>query len=364
MKLPPKQVRIIHKILPYGVISFVFGVIYLCIESGILGDSTSYPSTGVSYNFAVSIIVLPISALLFGLLIGTIETLYISNYFGRKSLLAKIISKTSIYILSIVVFLLSTSLIANSINNDLDYLDPILWDTTAKFVFNGSFWSIVIFVASIVVISLLYAEFTAYLGQDVTENFFRGKYHRPIEEERIFMFLDMKSSTTIAEKLGHLRYFEMLQEYYIDLSDPIVDTRGLIYQYVGDEIVVSWDMKKGLMDDNCFNCFVLMKKCLEEKSQKYHDKYGVIPTFKAGFHSGKVTTGEIGKIKKDITFTGDVLNTTARIQALCNSYDVDLIFSETILFQLSSALQARFNSLGKVELRGKNAAVALHCLKN
>lgn len=363
MSLSPKSLRVIQRIIPYGVISFSFGIIYLLIEFGLLGDSTSYPSTGVPYNFAVNIITLPIASLLFGFLIGTIETLYISKYFGQRSLAVKIISKTTIYILSIIAFLLFTSLVGNSINADLSLLDPTLWKNTIIFLFNWAFWSVVIYIANIVIISLLYAEFTAYLGQDVTDNFFKGKYHRPIEEERIFMFLDMKSSTTFAEKLGHVRYFEMLQEYYIDLSDPIVDTRGLIYQYVGDEIVVSWDMKKGLSNNNCIRCFELMKEGLKEVSQKYEDKYGLIPTFKAGFHSGTVTTGEIGKIKKDITFTGDVLNTTARIQALCNSYGVDLILSESILTQLSSSLQARFKSLGKVELRGKNNTIELFALK-
>ncbi len=52
-----------------------------------------------------------------------------------------------------------------------------------------------------------------------------------------------------------------------------------------------------------------------------------MPEFKAGFHIGKVITAEIGVIKKDIIFTGDVLNTTARIQGLSNTYEVDMITS-------------------------------------
>ena len=74
------------------------------------------------------------------------------------------------------------------------------------------------------------------------------------------MFLDMKSSTTIAESLGHVRYFEMLREYYFDLSDPIVKYSGEIYQYVGDEIVVSWKFNSVLENNKCIECFLTLTK--------------------------------------------------------------------------------------------------------
>src|SRR4030095_2713370 len=133
-------------------------------------------------------------------------------------------------------------------------------------------------------------------------------------EERIFMFLDMRSSTTIAENIGHVKFFQMLSECYSDLSEPITMHSGEIYQYVGDEVIVSWKLKKGLKNNNCIQCFFAMKAVIKKQIEKYNEKFGVLPEFKAGFHFGKMITGEIGVIKKEIDFTGDVLNTTARIQ--------------------------------------------------
>ena len=52
-----------------------------------------------------------------------------------------------------------------------------------------------------------------------------------------------------------------------------------------------------------------------------HYQYGVVPEFKAGFHVGFATVGEIGVLKKIIAFSGDVLNTTSRIQSNCNKFD-------------------------------------------
>ena len=77
-----------------------------------------------------------------------------------------------------------------------------------------------VYMAAVIIVSLFYAEVSENIGPGVLANFFTGKYHTPIEEERIYMFLDMKSSTTIAENLGHVKYFEMLREYYSDLSEP------------------------------------------------------------------------------------------------------------------------------------------------
>ena len=173
------------------------------------------------------------------------------------------------------------------------------------------------------------------------------------------MFLDMKSSTTIAEALGHVRYFQLLKEYYYDLSDPIVKHSGEIYQYVGDEVIVSWKLKEGIKNNNCIRCFFAMKRAIKRRTKKYNERFGVTPQFKAGFHVGTVTTGEIGVIKKDIIFTGDVLNATSRIQGLCNTYEVDILISDDLrkMLELDASYQTR--SLGKNELKGKDEKIEL-----
>ena len=196
------------------------------------------------------------------------------------------------------------------------------------------------------------------MGQAVSINFFTGKYHRPKSEDRVFMFLDMKSSTAHAEKLGHIRYFQMLKEYYDDISQPIMHYGGEIYQYVGDEIVITWKAKKDFAK-NALDCFFAMNAALSDQHQKYLSKYEVAPTFKAGLHFGNVTTGEIGSLKKDIVFTGDTLNTTARIQSLCNQYEVELLVSEVLMNTMKSKGAYDFKSLGKVQLRGRHQEIEL-----
>jgi adenylate cyclase len=212
-------------------------------------------------------------------------------------------------------------------------------------------------------IMLFFSEVSDNLGQGVLKNFLIGMYHKPREEERIFMFLDMKSSTTIAEKLGHVQYYKLLNDYYADITTAIIQTSGEIYQYVGDEIVVSWKLKHGLRNNNCLRCFFLIKEIFNRASEKYIKEYRMVPGFKAGLHYGKVTTGEIGVVKKEIIFTGDVLNTTARIQCTCNAYDVDILVSNDLLAKLKAEGQYVFSEIGECDLRGKDEKVKLQTVK-
>ena len=177
------------------------------------------------------------------------------------------------------------------------------------------------------------------------------------------MFMDMKSSTTIAEKIGNKQYFNLLNELFADVTDTILSAEGEIYQYVGDEVVISWSLDRGVKQANCLNCFNNIRERLGELEPLYMAKYGVVPQFKAGLHYGPVTAGEIGTIKKDIVYSGDVLNTTSRIQEQCNHYNVDFLISKQTLELIGKNIPYEVVHLGDIELRGKKNRIDLNTLK-
>ena len=76
-------------------------------------------------------------------------------------------------------------------------------------------------------------------------------------------------------------------------------------------------------------------------------------------HWGSVTTGEIGELKKEIVFTGDVLNTTSRIQMLCNEYDAQLLVSQQLLALLTLKDHYIVNIIEEIHLRGKNRKISI-----
>lgn len=199
-----------------------------------------------------------------------------------------------------------------------------------------------------------------YQTQSTQDNSQSEDLHKPFSEvERIFMFLDIRSSTTIAEELGHVQYFALLNDFFRDIAEPISNNKGYIYQYVGDEVVVSWTLDDGLTNANCLQCFFDIVDIMGKHAHKYVDKYGVRPSFKAGMHYGKVSTGTVGTLKKEIIYTGDVLNTASRIEGLCNKHEVDLLLSKSLvdMLPLNDTFQAK--RIGEISLRGKTTEVML-----
>lgn len=236
------------------------------------------------------------------------------------------------------------------------FFDQIM---TTEHLKNIVFWGIV------VVITQFALQISDKFGPRNLGRMIMGKYHSPIKENRIFMFLDLKSSTTIAEKLGEEKYHEFLKEVFRDITDPILFSKAEIYQYVGDEVVVSWDME-GEENERalCLNCFFSIRESLQEKRASYEQVFNQYPEFKAGLHLGQVIAGEVGIIKREITYSGDVLNTAARIQSQCNNLNSSLLISDDLKEYLSKNVENwTLESKGSIYLKGKEKEVELYDVK-
>ena len=331
-------------------------------ETVAMGDTNPNQNTAITINFQVFIFA-SIAVFIVGLLIGTIEIIYLQDFFTKKGLSKKILYKLLLYTSFLLLMIFILFPIAAMLESDSGIFDPYVWQKFGNFLYSMVFLNTMIQMMFSLLISLIYSEVNENLGHGVLFNFFTGKYHSPKEENRIFMFLDMKSSTTIAESLGHIRYFDLLREYYADMSESIINTHGEVYQYIGDEIVITWRYDKGIKNNNCIKCFFLLQEKFHQKAGWYHDQFGVVPSFKAGIHAGVVTTGEIGALKKEIIFTGDVLNTTARIQSLCNSFNTDLIISDDLLAGLDTTSEFEVHLLGSRNLKGRAGDIILHTVE-
>ena len=357
-----KNKRIFIRIISFGLLCAYFGFAYALIIKGILGEMKEYPGSGSPYEFNYAVIVTTIGAFIAGLLFGVLEIYFLERLFLKASLSIKLIAKTSALIFIISLFAYLITVVESSLSFDVPFWRPEVLATGATFLSSFIYFGIIIYSAGIIIILIFLFEIIDYLGQGIILNYITGKYHTPKHEERIFMFLDMKSSTSIAEKLGHIKYFELLKSYYADMTNPIEKYSGKVYQYVGDEIIVTWDLKIGIKNDNCLKCFFSLKEKFEKLANSYEKKYGVIPKFKAALHYGRVTTGEIGILKKEILFSGDVLNTTSRMEKLCNAHNVDCVISKPLFSQLKLNPKLRIKNIGEHILRGKENSTEIFAL--
>ena len=196
------------------------------------------------------------------------------------------------------------------------------------------------------------------VGRGNFKNWIFGMMNKPREDERIFMFIDMKSSTPIAEKLSHKKFSHLVQDVFNDMA--IVDNyMGEIYQYMGDGAIISWSLKKGLKNNNFLKAFYGFANLITKREDYYHREYDLIPKFKAGVHVGKVMVLQVGRIRRDISYNGDTLNTTARIESMCNEYNKSLLISGDLYNMVYPKDGFHFKEVGNIRLKGKRRMVGI-----
>lgn len=299
-----------------------------------------------------------VGGLLFGGLFG-LTNLALDRFTSRETpywiiLLIRVLAHVLLAVLIVAVLLLIPHWLRGE-NLEGRVLPMLLEGPTSKtalviLVYTG-LWS--------VMFSLL-RQINDMFGPGIMVNILRGKYHQPQEEERIFMFLDLKSSTTYAERLGHVLYSELIQDCFVDLTEAIEKHDVEVYQYVGDEAVLTWQAKEGLRDFNCLEAFYTFEATIQRKARYYFDKYNLVPAFKAGLNVGLVMVAEVGVVKKEIAYHSDVLSTAARIQSECNKLGQKLLISEALLARLPDMGHYQIREEGSFTLRGKRQEVVIY----
>lgn len=207
---------------------------------------------------------------------------------------------------------------------------------------------------------ILYQEIKSYLGISNLLQLLVGKYHYPTQEDRIFLFLDLKNSTALTEELGNTRYFDFLNTFLKSMSRPIILSGATVYQYVGDEVVLTWKMGKDQRTDQTLRFLAELRKVMTKREGYFRDRFGAVPQYRIGVHAGSAVAARVGEIKKNLVFSGDVLNTTSRIQGLCKPLQTDLLFSESIAKGLGEELRSRMVSFGQHSLRGRQELETLY----
>jgi len=219
-----------------------------------------------------------------------------------------------------------------------------------------------VYTLMIFILLSFYIQINLLLGEGVLFKFLFGKYRNPTGEHRIFMFLDLKSSTSLAERLGLKKYYSLLNDFFHEISEPVQRANAEIYQYVGDEVILTWKTRQGVDRSNCLKIFFQIQEKVYRNRKYYREKYGDVPAFKAGLHYGEVITAQIGDIKREIIYNGDVLNTCARIQEQCNKLHRELLISGNLLKELDIENEYKAEKIDTVTLRGKETKIELYSL--
>lgn len=304
-------------------------------------------------TFSNSFLITAYAAFLLAIL-STLNDVFVFKRIFKKRSLGKYLVLTTVFQLitiGVVILVMSRAIAFFILGDEEEYLYLI-----DRLPDKGHFVLLMFFM---IALARFLLEVDRKLGYGNLWKMLSGRFYEPYKERRLFMFLDLKTSTAIAEKVGHYKFSQLIQDCFKDLY--VIEEFGAeVYQYVGDEVVISWKAHFGLKKSNYIKAFKAFKKKLDQKGEEYEKKYGLRPVFKAGAHIGECTVAEVGELKREICYHGDTLNTSSRIQEMCNPLDSDFLISETLFQETEKNPDCEFEEKGEVSLKGKKTEVKLY----
>lgn len=337
------------------MMAWVIFAVFMSVYDHLIIHSMNSIGPSYYYSFPYTLFSNCLSAVIGCLVGGSFLVFVINDKYDNKPFLHTVVVASGVYFAVIAVILMTITLMAfvrnqNSMSASVDLLRAFLTDESR--IKNLLTWYVVVAITQVVL------QLSKRFGEGNFLGIIKGDYNVAREEKKIFMFLDLNNSTTLAEELGDEKYHNMLRDFFSDISDEILNNRGRIYQYVGDEVVIQWDYLEGTNNDHCVKTFFDIKAKISRRAAYYLQRYGLTPTFKAGIHYGKVIAGEVGTVKREITYSGDVLNTTSRIVNMCSTLNTDLLVSSEFASILRSGRYG-IQTHGAFALKGKNREVML-----
>lgn len=297
-----------------------------------------------------------------GIVLSLLDSVIDRRVFTRMSYIQLIILRTVSHIIFTIPILGVSLFLSHKL---LGYSDHNSWqEIFLASPFSRSVVVLLLYTGFFSALFNILRQISAMFGPGILLKLISGRYHHPKEEQRIFLFLDLRSSTLYAEQLGHVLYSELIQDCFIDLTPAIQQFRAEVYQYVGDEAVLTWKLEEGLKENRCLKAYFRFNEAIRSRSDYYFNKYKLVPEFKAGANCGPVMAAEVGVIKREIAYHSDVLNTAARIQARCNELGEPLLISENLCALISGGAEFEMKESGTFQLRGKRNSIKLFGVRN
>jgi adenylate cyclase len=214
----------------------------------------------------------------------------------------------------------------------------------------------------IVGFGILMLQVARLVGDRTLRDIALGRYHRSRTEDRFFLFIDIAGSTSIAERIGPEAVHRFLGEVFRLASDPIEEHGGDVYQYVGDEVVITWTAAEGRDRARPIACFFAIERALEHAARDFDRRFGAVPRLRAALHAGPVITGEVGGSRRAIVYHGDVMNTASRIEQATRELGRTFLASGDALARLANLDGFTLDDLGLQHLRGRAAPVRVYAV--
>ena len=296
-------------------------------------------------------------SLTIGFALGVFEEFYVRSKAGRWLRAMHPVKSILVYACAIAVFMLGVMLI------NLTVFGPM--HGTAPVSLEQGTLPRAVYVLPLLVVATLAALMTlriiGYVGGKNLLHLLTGRYHRPRQERRIFLFLDLKHSTATVDSLGAVRARAMIGKFFFDVSAPITDLGGDIYRFTGDGLVAVWEWNSGSRNNRIVRAIDAITMAVRREAEVYRQQFGRIPEFRIGVHGGPIIVCEEGDTRRAIGYYGETIHIAARLEQQARDLGQDCLLSKPIA-DLQSGCEGRLSPVGELQLRGLRVAVDAYAL--
>jgi class 3 adenylate cyclase len=208
--------------------------------------------------------------------------------------------------------------------------------------------------------------FQHYFSPPVMEAILRAPDRLTLGGQRrevTILFSDIRSFTSLTERLPPHVLTRMLREYFDAMTEEVFATDGVVDKYIGDAIMAFWGAPIEQPDqaDRAVTTALAMVARLERLQAKWQDEGLPRLGVGIGVNLGVAAIGNFGSTDRfDYTLVGDAVNVASRIERLTQETGDAIVISETTRRQLTIPVVTR--DLGEVALRGKHRPVRLHAV--
>ncbi len=205
----------------------------------------------------------------------------------------------------------------------------------------------------------LRTTFGKYMTSTVMDHLMAGKVALGGESlEVTILFSDIRSFTTLSEKMDPQQLVGLLNEYFTEMVGIVMDEDGVVDKYIGDAIMAVFGAPVPKPEDavNAVRAAVLMRKALRHLNERLEAR-GIPPLRTGiGIHTGPVVAGNIGSERRmEYTVIGDAVNLASRLESNTKDLGVNVLISEDTYARVKDAIVAR--PVKEITVKGRKQPV-------
>jgi len=177
-----------------------------------------------------------------------------------------------------------------------------------------------------------------------------------VERDMTIMFADIRSFTTLSEKMSPQENFDFINNYFKKVVPTIRQHNGFVDKYIGDAIMAVFPEKA----EEALDAAIEMQKQIAIYNGKQQEQGSLPISVGMGLHNGSLMLGTIGEEQRmEATVISDAVNLASRLEGLTKIFGASIIFSEKFLLSLDNPLSYNYRFLGKVPVKGRKKAVSV-----